>query len=178
MPKQWEEVKVIYELSDGGLVEVTDETPVPMGDSGETYAYRQLTYTNGGCRIVFEVTDGLPGCSSITLAAQGRPVRAKDLAAVKLDAIRDEAFRAVGLLVADPDGAHDAPPRLVRKVVNTATSRRRVTPEFLRQIASLCEQADGDSTQDRVEAVKAALGVTERSAYRYIAAAKEKGYIQ
>jgi hypothetical protein len=173
-------VRFVYELGDGH-VEVTDETLVPMGTA---YTFRQLTYRAEGLRVVFEVNDdGVPGCVSISLQARHRPIRQKDLASIKLDQLRDNCFLVVGMII--PPSAEDAHDsfavggdqayKIIRRNINRATSRRKVTPQFLRQVAKVYRGAvDGD----RAESVSAAFGVTERQAWRYIAQAKESGYIK
>jgi hypothetical protein len=165
------EIREIYDLPGGGRVEVTDDKPVPMGD---VYAYRQLTYTNDTCEIVFEVRDGVPGCVSIKLWAGERTIHAKDLVAIKLDRLRDEAFLVVGMIIPDPDGGHGATHHVVRKTLSRATSRRRITPKFLAQVAEKYQAAPEGA---RIEAVMAACGAGERQAFRYIAQAREKGLI-
>ncbi|WP_156738115.1 hypothetical protein [Mycobacterium scrofulaceum] len=167
----FETVRLVYELSDGGAVEVTDDTLEPMGD---VFTYRQLTYRSEGCEIVFEVHDGVPGCVSVSLRAGEKPLRTKDLTDIRLDRLRDEAFAAVGMIVPDPEGGHEAAHRVVRKVLNHATSRRRLTPDLLRRIAQTYNNAPAG---DRAEAIAVAFGVSNRQAWRYIAAAKEKGFI-
>ena len=89
------------EMSDGAVVEVTDSKIVEMGD---VFAYRKITYTHEGgpnrpsCRLMFEVRNRVPICTSAAIEAKpGIPVRAKDLRAIKLDNIRDDAFAAAGV---------------------------------------------------------------------------------
>ncbi len=84
-----------------------------------------MTYTNGGCRIVFDVDYAVTGFVSIALTARDQPIRAKDLSATKLDLIRDETYRVAGTIVPDSEGGHDAAPRLVRKTLVAGTLRRR-----------------------------------------------------
>ena len=169
---EWGAIREIYELPDGGRVEVTDETIVPMGD---VYSYRQLTYTNGTCEVVFEVRDGAPGAVTIKLSAGERPIRAKDLVAIKLDQIREDAFLAVGMIIPDPEGGHDATHQVVRKTLNRSTSRRKITPKFLNLVAETYQRAPEG---DRIEAVMAAFSAKERQAFRYIAQARQQGLIR
>lgn len=172
---EWEKVRLVYELPDGGTVEVTDTTPVAIGGGDDVYVNRQLTYTNGGCRIVFEVADGVPGCVSITLTAQDRPLRVKDLKSIKLDQIREDAYRAVGMIIPDPEGGCDASARVVRKRLIDNTSRHKITPEFLRRVADIYQSSD--RLEDAIEAMKVEFRAGDRQVYRYIAAAKQKGFI-
>lgn len=170
----WETVRLIYELSDGGTVEVTDDTPVPMG---EAFTHRQLTYRTEGCEIVFEVHHETPGAVSVKLHGNDF-VRPKDLAAIRLDRIRDEAFTAVGLLIPDPEGGHDAPHRFVRKVLNQATSRRRITHDLLSEVAQIySDDAFDGGRAEAIQAICTKFRVTERQAWRYVAQAKERGLI-
>jgi len=167
----WELVKISCELSDGGRVEVTDETIVPMGAA---YSYRQLTYTNATCELVFEVHDGVPGCVSIKLWADGKHVRAKDLAAIKLDQLRDEAYAGVGVLMPNPDGGYELTRQAGLRAIERATTRRKITRELLERVAKVHNDAPEGS---RIEAVKAAFSVADRQALRYIAQARKEGLI-
>jgi hypothetical protein len=165
--------RLVFELFDGWHVETTDATPVPFGDAHNAYIDRQFTCTREGDEIVFEVRDGVPGCVSVKLAAGETFIRAKDLTAIKLDRLRDEAVRAVGVLVPDPDG-HEAHPIFIRTVLSRSSTRRKITPEFLAQVAEAYTKApDGE----RNSAVAATFHKDERTAFRYIAAAREKGLI-
>jgi len=192
---EWDTISHWYQLSDGGYVHVTDDTIVPMGDA---HAYRQLTYTNTApliisvgagldawptlpvtCEIVFEVRDGVPGCVCIKLSADERFIRAKDLSVIKLDELREEAYALAGVLTQTPDGKlvrkyTPATYQANRKRIERATSRRKVTPEFLRRVAEL---HNGTPEGGRLEAVKAAFSVSERQALRYIAQARREGLI-
>ena len=174
----WETVRVKYELPGGGAVEVTDGTLVPLSSGGDdVFVYRQLTYTDTGCRIVFEVADGVPGCVSVTLTAQGRSIRAKDLTAIKLDRIREEAFRAVGMIIPDPEGGHDASARVVRKTLIDSRSRQKLTPTLLRRVADIYRASD--RVDDAIEAIKTEFHLdSDRQPRRYIADAKKKGFIK
>lgn len=173
-----------YRLPDGGLVEVTDDMVVPMGDAR---AYRQLTYTRGGngrpaCRIVFEIRGEAPICASFSLSSVDQiAVRAKDLRAFKLDELRDDVYGYIGVLVCDPAAPDEWVLRVGpgslrenRKHVEQAATRRKVTPELLEKVAKVYTTAQEGQ---RLEAVKAAFQVKERQALRYIAKAKEERLI-
>ena len=174
---------VKYALPDGGQVEVTDTAVVPLGD---VRAYRQLTYTHSGdsdrpaCRAVFEVRDEVPVCASFTLeGADGHPVRAKDLRAVKLDELRDDVFAFVGVFVPNPEGGWvlrvgRGSYHRDRKHVEQAARRRKVTPELLEKVAAVHQAAPEG---ERIDAVRAAFGVQTRQALRYISQAKGKGLL-
>lgn len=168
----FEQVRLIYPVPSGGHVEVTDSTLVPMG--GEV-TYAQLTYTNGGCEIVFEVRDGVPGAVSVKLMAGRTHLRAKDLMAIKLDHLCHEAFAVAGVFEPTIDGemVGELTPRLVRKVIDSSR-RRKITPEFLKRIAKVHNSSPAGK---RVEAISAAFDVSDRQAWRYIAQAREKGFI-
>jgi hypothetical protein len=175
-------MKLITELLDGGRIEVTDMTPVPMGD---VFAHRELTYTHDGdsgrpaCKVVFEVCGGVPVCNSIELSVtdSGTHVRAKDLSAIKLDNLREDVFAHVGVLVPNPDGGlvrRFGPGSFHRdrKRIEHATRRRKVTPELLSRVAEI---HNGAPAGGRLEAVRAAFNVSERQALRYMALAKQRG---
>jgi hypothetical protein len=176
--------KVSYVLSDGGRVEVTDRTLVPMGD---VRAYRQLTYTHDGgngrpaCRIIFEVRDGSPVCSDFSISSVGRiSVRAKDLRAFKLDDLRDDVYAHVGVFTPNPTGGWvltvgRGSYHRDRKHVEQATRRRKVTSELLEKVAKVHSAAPDGA---RLEAVVSGFQVSPRQALRYIASAKSKGLIQ
>jgi hypothetical protein len=180
-----------YKLPDGGSVEVTNATVVPMGD---VWAYEQLTYTHPGndspghrsrpaCRIVFEVRNGVPICTTASLSSAGQiTVRPKDFRALKLDELRSDVYAYVGVLVPNPD----VPGQLMIRVgpgvsyregrehVKQVTHRRRITPELLERVAKVCATAREGA---QMEAVKAAFQVGDRQAWRYIAGARKAGLI-
>ncbi|TMS50964.1 hypothetical protein E0T84_21475 [Mycobacterium sp. DBP42] len=169
-------------MPDGGVVEVTDPDLVPMGD---VFACRKLTYTHDGgdnkpsCRIVFEVQNGVPACTSLAIESRpGTPVRAKDLTAVKLDNIRDDAFAAGGVYRSNPNGGYVrtwGPASFLRdrKETERAGRHRKMTPELLSQVAEVHKA----TPTARIAAVEAAFGISERQAKRYIKAAREAGLL-
>lgn len=178
-------VRLITELPDGSRIEVTDPKIVPMGDA---FAHRQLTYTHEGdadrpaFKIVLEVRNGSPVCASLYLGSpeSGSHVRARDLNAIKLDDLRDDIYAVAGVFVLNPDGGGyirklgPASFKQDRKRVQNVTRRRKVTPEFLSQVADV---HNGAPAGGRLEAVKAAFSVSERQALRYIGQAKQRGLI-
>ncbi|WP_216638951.1 hypothetical protein [Mycobacterium asiaticum] len=168
----WEKVKLIYEMPRGGHVEVTDNTIVPIGE--DAFTHRQLTYTHEGCEIVFEVHNRAPGAVSIRLWSDGKHLRTKDLAAIKLDQLRDEAYLAVGLIMPDPDGGYEVTHPVARRTLQRATSRRKITPEFLALVAEIHQKAPAGG---RTRAITEAFDVTDSQAFRYIAAARKEGLI-
>jgi hypothetical protein len=177
-------MRLITELPDGGRIEATDPKIVAMGDA---FARRQLTYTHDGdadrpaCKIVFEVRNGAPVCASLHLGSSesGSHVRAKDLNDIKLGDLRDDLYAYVGVFVPNPGGGFiqkfgPAQFKQDRKRVHNVTRRRKVTAEFLSQVADV---HNGAPVGGRLEAVKAAFSVSERQALRYIAQAKRERLI-
>jgi hypothetical protein len=164
----------VYEFRDGGRVEVTDPTIVPMGAA---HTYRQLTYTNadGTFEIVFEVRDGLPGCVSIRMLSDENLFNAKSLA--KIDNLRDEVFAVVGVLQQEPDGrwVHRHAYEYIPAVIAQALSPRKLTDEFLNRVAQVHNAAP---IGKRTDAICAEFGVSPRTAWRYTAQAKKKGLIK
>jgi hypothetical protein len=180
-------MRLITELPDGSRIEATDPEIVAMGD---VFAHKQLTYTHHGdenhpaCKIVFEVHHAVPVCASIQLCSSetGSHVRAKHLAAIKLDNLRDDVYAAMGVFLPNPEGGfvHKIGPgafREDRKRVEHATKRRRITPEFLSRVAEIHNNA---SAGGRLEAVRTAFTPTpsERTALRYVAEARKAGLIR
>jgi hypothetical protein len=174
---------LVTELPDGSRIEVTDPEIVPMSDA---FAHRQLTYTRDGStgqpalRIVFEVRDGVPVCVDFHLSSGSEgQIRAKDLNAVNLDGLRDDVYGAAGVFVANPDGGYVRRVGLTsfrrdRNHVRRVTRRRTVTPEILRQVADVHDSTPHGS---RIEAIRDEFSVSERTALRYIAQAKQEGLI-
>lgn len=170
-----------HELPHGVIVQVTDPTLVPMGDA---YAARQITWTQVQAgrprrQFTFEVQDGRPVCTSVVIDADGGiPVRAKDLTAVRLDNIRDNAYAVVGLWHGEGSAKVHTWGRSSfasdRKSVEAVSKRRKLTPELLQCAAEIHRSVP----TARVDAVMAAFGVSERQAKRYIAAAREEGRIK
>ena len=172
-------MRLITELPDGSRVEVPDLELVPMGDA---FAHRQLTYTHDGdatrpaCEIIFEVRDRVPVCASLRLESVGGIyVRPKDLSAIKLDDLRDDVYAAAGVFEPNPDGGfiHKRGPTSFhrdRKRVEQVTRRRKVTPEFLSQVA---EVYNGAPVGGRIAAIRTAFVVSERQALRYKKQAQE-----
>lgn len=165
-------VRAIYPMADGGEVEPTKPGVVPMGDGG---AFEQLTYRRGGVEAVFEVWDGKPVCTRISLTADaeaGIPVRAKDLADIRLDSLQEDVFAAPGVFEHTADGwiyrpaARSARRRRVRQA-----ARGRLTRSLLQKVA----QTHAAATGARVAAVADEFGVSMRTAHRYIAAARAAG---
>lgn len=177
MEIQWESLPPtkgrVYPLPDGGTVEFTDDEYVSMGDG---FTFRLLTYRRGPVEIVFEVRDGIPGCTGISLATDGGFIRQKDLAAIRLDDIRDSVYTVAGIGLFDADGEdYAAGDAEARKALARAASRRKITPEFLRRVAEIYQTAP---VGERTAAIRAAFSVDERQAFRYIARARKAGFIK
>ncbi len=179
----WEEVDTdlqgaVFPLPSGGNVTITDKKQVSMGDG---FTFRLLTYTNGGCEIVFEVRDGVPGAVSIKLSGDGF-IRQKDLTAIRLDQIRGEVYAVAGVGAYIPEGGsnygetdYQLSAAKARKALKKAGSRRTITPGFLAKVAEIHNNAPEGT---RTNAVVAAFKVDQRTAFRYIARAKQEGLIR
>jgi hypothetical protein len=168
----FKKVKLVYRMPDGGRVEVTDDKLVPMGDA---FSHRQLTYRNDARTIVFEVRDGVPGCASLILAGETF-IRTKDLTTIKLDRLCQDAFAVTGVYQPSDDGnGTEVTYEVVRSAVGSATKRHRLTPEFLADVAEVYNNAPEGT---RTNAIIAAFdNVNQRTAFRYIAAARERNLI-
>ena len=193
----------VFPLPSGGSVEITDATLVSIGAG---YGWAGLTYTNDNVTVVFEVRDGVPGATSVTLRAAGdKLIRAKDLTAIRLDQIRNEVYAVVGVgwFTFVPAGSednydednyesHSSQITVVRpgvwefdheltgedaiKAVKRATTRRHKITPEF--LSRVAEIHQGASEGGRLAAVKAAFVVNERQALRYIAAARKEGLIK
>jgi hypothetical protein len=87
-----------------------------------------------------------------------RFIRQKDLTAIRLDQIRDEVYVVAGVGAFTPDGTdvYELTASAARKALSRATSRRKITSEFLRKVAEIHQSVpDGQ----RLAAVKAAFCV-------------------
>jgi hypothetical protein len=142
---------------------------------GAVFACRQLTYTHEGdarrpaCSIVFEVRGRVPVCVSLQLRSSegGSTVHAKDLNALRLEDLRDDVYAAAGVFELNPDGGfvhRIGRSREDRKRVEQVTRRRKVTQEFLGQVAEVYNSAP---VGGKLAAIRAAFNVSERQALRY-----------
>jgi hypothetical protein len=176
-------MRISIELPDGGNVEVTDPSIVPMGDA---FAHRELTYTRDGnksrpaCEIVFEVRNRVPVCSSVRIHSDSEiHVRSRDLNMINLENLRDDAYAAAGVFMPNPDGGYVHKRGLSsfkrdRKRVEAVTRRRKVTPELLSQVAEVYKSAP---VGGRLKAIETAFVVSPRQAIRYKKQAEEMGLI-
>lgn len=139
--------------------------------------------------IRVEVRDGAPACTEIRLvASDSGQIRVKHLqmlAGSLENMVEDFAARAVFDRYGDQswwgrgepareddrERAHWA----ARKSVQTArqSARRRLTPELLSSAADLYRSAKGN----RLKAIQDGLGVSERTAARYVVKAREEGLL-
>jgi hypothetical protein len=116
------------------------------------------------CRIVFEVRDRVPVCASLDLSSSenGSFFRAKHLAAIKLDDLRDDVYAAAGVLSEIRRAVTCV--RLVIRPFDGIVSAWKLSPEFLSQVA---EVYNGAPVGGRIAAIKAAFVVSDRQALRY-----------
>jgi hypothetical protein len=172
----WESVPtkdVEYPLPDGGKVVVADTRD--FAEMGDGFACRNATYQRGGVEIAWELRDGVPQCVSVKLQSDGLGLRTKDLHNIRLDDVREIVYSAIGIGTFTPDGEeYEMAPVEARKAVNRAATRRKITTELVRKVAEIHRAAPEGR---RIAAVEAAFGVHERTALRYIAEAKQKGFI-
>lgn len=73
----------------------------------------------------------------------------------------------------DGDGS-EVTYEVVRSAVGAATKRNKITPEFLARVAEIHNNAP---ERTRTHAVMTEFGVDQRTAFRYIAAARERNLI-
>jgi hypothetical protein len=90
-----------------------------------------LTYRKDNCKIMFEVRNGVPGCTNINLVADETFLRPTDLSDIRLDDIRAEVYAIAGVGAFTPKGDdYELPPADARKAVQRATSRRKLLQSF------------------------------------------------
>ncbi|MGD9622528.1 MAG: hypothetical protein AB7G47_13220 [Mycolicibacterium sp.] len=178
---------VVAELADGGRIEATDRELVPMGDC---YAAREVTYSHPGsadrpaCRIVFEIKQSIPVCTSLSLTAADNietSVMPKHLTAISLENLRRDVYGYVGVFKANPEtgelyrSIRQGSFRSDSNTADKATRRSKLeSPEFLQRVADVHDSAPKGAT---VEAVMAAFNRKQRQALRYIREARDKGFI-
>lgn len=178
---KWKKVELRgarYPLPDGGEVEITDDTLVAIGDG---FTFQTVVYRRDGVEVTFQVRDGVPGATRLTLTGGDRFIRPKDLAAIKLDDIRDDVYLVAGIGAFIPNGEfhygdcdYELNQSTARKVLARAGSQRKMTPELLAKVAEIHNNAPKGT---KTSAVVAAFRVNERTAFRYIAKAKQEGLI-
>jgi hypothetical protein len=182
------DMPLVCELADGATITVTDLTIVPMGD---VFAHRQLTYHRKGSpshpavEVVFEVRSKVPVCVSLRVWAESEsesPVRAINFTDIKLDEMRLDVYAYTGVFVRNPDNGefvrkigNPESTRGDRKYVEGASTRRKLTPEFLRRVAEIHTAAPEGG---RHAAVKAAFRVEDSQAWRYIRSARASGLVK
>lgn len=142
-----------------------------------------------GLRMTIEAIGGAPRCTELVIYAQpgGREVRSTDLRAVRLEQwVEDIATWTSGDVIQTDDGAAQVVLRVgaidaerERKVLRElqrarSKSRRTVTDEVLRVAA---ETYRANASSRPVEAVGRAFATSHRTAARYVALARERGYL-
>lgn len=140
--------------------------------------------------LVFEVWNGVPVCTSVTLTAKpatGTHIRAKDLKTVAAQ-LENDIEEWISYLAHEPQPAPPGRRRWVRRSVADGASheqrtakralrtarkevRRKMTPEHHQRVADIYNAA----TSARTEAVARAFAVSFRTAQRYIEKAREAG---
>lgn len=148
----------------------------------------RLEYRHGGgddqpaLEIVAEVRDGAPVCTEIRLTAgDSGYVRVRDviLVASFLESrIEDLAVIAAweptsrgSWSQALPDADYRAKERSVRSARRAV--RRKLTPERMAKVAEVYRTAEGN----KLAAIQAEFEVSERTAARYVTAARETGLL-
>ncbi len=173
-------------LQDGGeLVWPTGVGLVPVGE--HALPERMIYKHEGGpkqprCLIEIQVWDGVPVCARAELTSKRDDriaVRARDLKALSgmVDSVIEAAGVVWGFTRTGPTGwglASPASPEEQRaRLRSVRSSRRKVTPAFLKKIAETYKTAP----TPKLESVAAAFECSERSAARYVGAAREAGLI-
>ncbi|SEF34484.1 hypothetical protein SAMN05421837_107409 [Amycolatopsis pretoriensis] len=139
--------------------------------------------------LTIEARDGVPVCTAVTVTAKdgGREVRAVDLRAIKLEdwieAIVAEVAPTIvasdddgrPIIVSPAPGTPDAQ-RLAVAAVRAARhgTRKTVTEDHLRTVAEVYNAAD---PRRGIKTVEERFGTSYRTAARWIAAARDKGFI-
>jgi hypothetical protein len=158
---------------------------VQVGDHGmpERVIYRHPGGDNQpGCVIEVEVWDGVPVCSRAEIIGKSHeqiPVRAKDLKA--LAGMIDSVIEAAGITFGHnrtvtgwglgfPGSDGD---QLERRRSVQGARRKLSAPGFLERVAHVYEAAP----KPKLEVIADEFDCSERSAARYVAAAREAGLI-
>lgn len=190
---------VIARFPGGGTLTVTDVEIRRIGTTpngtGERGIPGGLKYHHPGAgdqpslEMGIEVRDGVPVCTEIRLvASDSGQVRVKDLRMIA-GTLEDRIERLAAMAVFDRDPGvgwwgqgnpayqedRDRAQRSRKKSVQTARkdARRKVGPELLASAADLYRAARGN----RLKAIQDGLGVSERTAARYVSAAREAGLL-
>ncbi|MGO8849852.1 hypothetical protein [Mycobacterium sp.] len=186
MTKQEPTDSIVYRCDDGGWATIEDAKIVPLGDR---FAHQRIAYHHDGddqrpaAWIGYEIRAGVPVCTGIAMWSNDQTqVRTRDLSTSWLERVRDKAYAATGIFTANPAGGWvralgpGTLPADERRVKRAATPPRKMTPEFLAEVAKIHNNTPPGS---RIEAVRAAFTPTKepRTILRWIAAAKEKGLI-
>jgi hypothetical protein len=172
----WADCDIVNMVEVGDrLVPATIEVTFPGADGQPS-----LTMT-------IDSTSGVPRCTDLRIraAADGREVRTTDLRAVTLEdwleiivsAAADPIIsREGGTITTASRELSDAEQRESLSTIRKArrSARRKVTPDLLQRVANVYQQHADDRP---VVAVIDAFGVPRRTASRYVALAREQGYL-
>ncbi|WP_137147141.1 hypothetical protein [Mycolicibacterium sp. CR10] len=140
-----------------------------------------------GYRLTFEIWDGVPVCTEVQLTAKSaqrvhiRPKDVKTVAARLENSLHDWLafleYERVGPGKFVRRGMpSEEQVRATRRVIESARrqTRRKMSDDHLAAVAAAFSAATGPP----VEAVAAAFGVTERTAWRYIEKARKANLIE
>jgi hypothetical protein len=179
-----EAYRLEYRLEDGGTLSTTGDVQ-SVGDHGLP---TKMEYRHDGgedqpaLEMAVEVRNGGPVCTEIRLkAGDSGYVRVRDviLVASFLES-RIEELAVIAALDPTARGSWsqmlpDADVREKERTVRAARRavRRKLTPDRMAQVAEVYRSTEGN----KLDAIGAELGVSERTAARYVAAAREAGLL-
>lgn len=148
----------------GPLVELADGRRFP--------AHAQVLVTLGGtvATLWLAVEDGTPLLTQICVRRSGAsgPLKASIVHALPVNQLADEAVGSILAFLA-MGGTNDD------NLTNQIPRRRAVDDDLLRQVARAV-QADGRAEPNN--AVRASIPCSKRTASRYIALARERGFLK
>jgi hypothetical protein len=177
-------------LPDGGEL-VCGQRVARVGDRGvpQTVTYRHSGDADQPAREVrVEIRNGIPICAELRLTAndEGAHVRAKDIKVVAAELERSISYwlselayvrnqKNTGYWRASPPSATDR--RVAQEAVERARrqTRRKMSDELLARVADTVNAAPEGSAKH--ETVAIAFSVSPRTAQRFIAKAREAGYL-
>lgn len=169
----------------GGLVVVGDRV-VPR--------FIEVTFPGGthapepACSFTIEVVDGVPLCTRLELSRRPEvsrsEVRGDALRRVQLDSWIEDIVAAASARVVATDAHNIVMDRASSREANRrarsdvrrmmARGRRKITDDHLQKVAAVYTQHQNDKP---AQAVQEAFGASERTAFRWIAAAREAGVL-
>lgn len=170
--------------SDGG--EFTWEGGVKLTPVGDHGMPARVTYRHEGgpeqpgCVIDIEVWEGVPVCARAELVAkdgvQVRPKHLKDLAGM-VDPVIETAGVVFGFTRNGETGWGQAYPGSVddqrARLHSVRASRRAINSALLERVSEVYREA----SKPKLEAVAAEFNCSERSAARYVTAARKEGLL-